>query len=56
MAKIEKAVVLAAGRGTRELTLAGAPAGVYWVVLEAHATGGERLIESRPLRIVGTVR
>ena len=46
----------AAGRGTRELTLAGAPAGVYWVVLEAHATGGERLTESRPLRIVGMAR
>lgn len=46
----------AAGRGTRELTLAGAPAGVYWVVLEARATGGERLTESRPLRIVGNSR
>lgn len=46
----------AAGRGTRELTLAGAPAGVYWVVLEAHASGGERLTESRPLRIVGSAR
>ena len=46
----------AAGRGTRELTLAGAPAGVYWVVLEAHATGGERLTDARPLRLVGTAR
>jgi hypothetical protein len=46
----------AAGRGTRELTLAGAPAGVYWVVLEARATGGERFTDSRPLRIVGVAR
>jgi len=45
-----------AGRGTRELTLDGTRAGLYWVVLEARATGGDRVIESRPLRIVGLAR
>ena len=44
----------AAGRGTRELALAGVPPGVYWVVLDARADGEpERLAEFRPLRVLG---
>jgi hypothetical protein len=45
----------AAGRGGRDVTLAGAPAGFYWAVLEARPeTGPERIAETRPLRITGT--
>ncbi|MEO5618031.1 MAG: hypothetical protein ABIS67_09685, partial [Candidatus Eisenbacteria bacterium] len=43
-----------AGRGTRELALAGVPPGVYWVVLDARADGeAARLAESQPLRVLG---
>jgi len=48
--------IAAAGRGFREVPLTGAPAGVFFAVLEARAeSGGERLVETRPLRIVGFV-
>src|SRR5262249_60404259 len=45
-----------AGRGVREASLAAAPPGVFFAVLEARApTGGERLVETRSLRVVGVV-
>jgi hypothetical protein len=46
----------AAGRGVREASLALAPPGVFYAVLEARApSGGERLVETRALRVVGFV-
>jgi len=44
----------AAGRGAHELSLAGIAPAVYWVVLESRSeAGGERVVDARPLRVVG---
>ena len=46
--------IAAAGRGVREVPLTAAPPGLFFAVLEARAeSGGERVAETRPLRVVG---